>query len=85
MLLGPLANYVFLRFIGGDKENEESQEERYQVNDMHKYEQLKQWREEKNSFWPSLRDLVNPWTLAVAGCGLIGIFVEETLRTQFST
>ena len=83
-LLGPLANYAFLRYIGGDKQTEESQEVRYQVNDPQKYQQLKQWRREKNSFWPSMHDLINPWTLAVAGCGLLGIVVEESLRTTFT-
>ncbi|KAJ5675175.1 uncharacterized protein N7477_005109 [Penicillium maclennaniae] len=80
VILGPLANYAFLRYVGGDKQTEESQEVRYQVNDPHKYQQFKQWRREKNSFWPSMRDLLNPWTLAVAGCGLIGVVVEESLR-----
>ncbi|KAJ5140890.1 hypothetical protein N7448_004298 [Penicillium atrosanguineum] len=84
MFLGPVANYAFLRFIGGDKQTEESQEVRYQVNDPHKYQQLKQWRQEKNSFWPSVRDLINPWALAVVGCGLIGVVVEEMLRTTFT-
>jgi hypothetical protein len=81
MLLGPLTNYVFLRFVGGDKQTEESQEVRYQVNDPQKYQQLRKWRQEKNSFWPSLRDLKNPWALAAVGSGLIGVVVEEVLRT----
>lgn len=81
VLLGPVANYVFLRFVGGDKQTEESQEVRYQVNDPTKYQQMREWRQENNSFWPSVRDLANPWALAVAGCGLIGVVVEEVLRT----
>jgi hypothetical protein len=28
-LLGPVANYIFLRFVGGDAENEASEEQRY--------------------------------------------------------
>ncbi|KAF6811847.1 duf1295 domain protein [Colletotrichum musicola] len=34
--LGPLANYAFLRYIGGDRENEESQEARYLRNNPEK-------------------------------------------------
>lgn len=29
-LFGPIANYVFLRYTGGDKENESRQRERYE-------------------------------------------------------
>jgi steroid 5-alpha reductase family enzyme len=83
VLLGPIANYLFLRVVGGDKQTEASQEERYKYQDSHKYEQLKQWQKENNSFWPGLRDLVNPWALAVAGCGFIAVVVEEALRGTF--
>lgn len=83
MLLGPLANYVFLRCVGGDKQTEDSQEERYKTKDLHKYVQLREWRREQNSFWPSLRDLTNPWALAIAACGLIGVVLEETVRRTF--
>ncbi|GLI78270.1 hypothetical protein PoHVEF18_006579 [Penicillium ochrochloron] len=82
VLLGPLANYVFLRLVGGDNKTEESQEKRYQEQDPHKYEQLCSWRGEKNSFWPSLKDLTNPWALAVVGCGLIGVVAEEVVRSS---
>lgn len=84
VLLGPLANYVFLRLVGGDKKTEESQEKRYQEQDPHKYEQLYSWRGEKNSFWPSLKDLTNPWALAVVGCGLIGVVAEEVVRSSLT-
>lgn len=81
VLLGPLANYLFLRCVGGDKQTEASQAKRYEESDPHKYKQLQEWRQEQNSFWPSVRELANPWALALAGCGLIGVFVEESLRT----
>ncbi|KAJ5698698.1 hypothetical protein N7462_000703 [Penicillium macrosclerotiorum] len=84
VLLGPLANYCFLRLVGGDKRGEETQQKRYEASDPHKYAQLKDWCEEKNSFWPSLRDLANPWSLAVLGCGLIGVVLEEFVRTTFT-
>ncbi|KAI9925055.1 hypothetical protein ASPWEDRAFT_118486 [Aspergillus wentii DTO 134E9] len=80
VLLGPIANYVYLRFVGGDKQNEASQEERYEKEDPQKYAQLLSWRNEKNSFWPSVSELANPWTWAVLGSGFIGVFVEETAR-----
>ncbi|OQE36766.1 hypothetical protein PENCOP_c011G08626 [Penicillium coprophilum] len=83
VILGPVANYLFLRFVSGDKETEASQEERYASHDPHNYGQLKQWQREKNSFWPALRDLVNPWTLAVATCGLIGVVIEEGFRGAY--
>jgi steroid 5-alpha reductase family enzyme len=82
-LLGPITNYLFLRVVGGDKQTETSQEERYKQQDVQKYEQLKQWQKENNSFWPRFRDLANPWALAVAGCGFIGVVIEEALRGTF--
>lgn len=84
ILLGPLANYTYLRFVGGDKQNEASQESRYKLTDPHKYEQLQTWRAEKNSFWPSLTELANPWTWVVFGSGVIGVVVEEGLRSYFA-
>ncbi|KAJ5781206.1 hypothetical protein N7457_006366 [Penicillium paradoxum] len=83
VLLGPLANYLFLRVVGGDKQTEASQEERYKSEDPHKYAQLRQWQKEKNSFWPQLRDLLNPWVMAVAGCGFIAVAIEEGFRGAY--
>jgi hypothetical protein len=84
VLLGPLANYVFLRLVGGDKVTEKSQAKRYREQNPHKYEQLRSWRGEKNSFWPSLRDLTSPWALVVVGCGLIGVVAEEVVRSSLT-
>lgn len=84
ILLGPLANHCFLRYVGGDRENESSQEERYRAQDKDKHAQLQVWRAEKNSFWPSLSELVNPWTWIVVGSGVIGVFVEEIARVVFN-
>lgn len=80
MLLGPLTNYIFLRFVGGDKQNEASQETRYRAEDPLKYEQLQSWRREKNRFWPGLTEVVNPWTWAVVGAGVVGVIAEEGIR-----
>ncbi|KAF7182950.1 hypothetical protein CNMCM7691_002694 [Aspergillus felis] len=82
VLLGPIANYVFLRVVGGDAQNEASQEERYRTQDPHKYAQLQAWRREKNSFWPALSELANPWTWAVVASGLVGVVVEEVVRSS---
>ncbi|KAJ5641376.1 hypothetical protein N7490_005376 [Penicillium lividum] len=83
ILLGPLANYLFLRCIGRDKQTEASQEERYQATDVQKIEQLRAWQGEKNSVWPSLRDLFSPWALVVYSCGLLGAFAEEVVRSRY--
>lgn len=79
-LVGPLANYVFLRFIGGDKQNEESQEQRYKANAPKKYAQLEEWRVNTNSFWPALREVTNPWSIYLLGIGAFGVLAERGLR-----
>ncbi|RYO91079.1 hypothetical protein DL766_003357 [Monosporascus sp. MC13-8B] len=78
--LGPLANYAFLRFVGGDKENEESQEKRYVKENPLKLQQLREYRREKNSFWPSPREASNSWTWIVLGAGAGGVLLERGLR-----
>lgn len=83
VLLGPIANYVYLRCVGGDKQNEASQEERYKSNDRDKYQQLQVWKRGKNSFWPGLPEVMNPWTWFVLGGGMVGWFVEEVVRGIF--
>ncbi|OCK84029.1 DUF1295-domain-containing protein [Lepidopterella palustris CBS 459.81] len=80
-LLGPLANYAFLRYFGGDKENEASQTRRYSMSDPEKMQQLEQFRSEKNSFWPAAKEIGNKWLWIVLACGGVGVFVEEGLRT----
>lgn len=80
VILGPLANYAFLRYYGGDKENEASQEARYKQHNELKYNEFEEWRKEKNSVWPSPRELANPWTWAVAGLGVTGVFLEEVVK-----
>ncbi|GME50337.1 hypothetical protein GTA08_BOTSDO07666 [Neofusicoccum parvum] len=79
-VLGPVANYVFLRFIGGDKENEASQEERYTKENPLKYQQLQEYKREKNSFWPRLQEFQNKWTWAVLAAGAGGVILERGIR-----
>lgn len=52
LLAGPVANYAFLRLVGGDKQNEASQLERYEKEDKEKYAEFQQYRAQVNSFWP---------------------------------
>lgn len=76
-LLGPIANYVYLRYISGDAENEAGQKERYEKNDPVKASHLEKYQEEKNSFWPTAKELQNAWTWIVVGAGAVGVVVER--------
>lgn len=80
-LLGPLANYFFLRFVGGDKENEANQTRRYSQSQPEKFAELEQFRREKNAFWPQVQEFGNKWLWTVVGIGGLGVVVEEALRT----
>ncbi|KAM0441854.1 hypothetical protein ACHAQK_004792 [Fusarium lateritium] len=79
--LGPIANYVFLRYLGGDKQNEESQAERYSKHDAVKAEEFQEYRQQKNSFWPKVEEFTNTWTLGVLGVGAAGVALERGLRS----
>jgi steroid 5-alpha reductase family enzyme len=82
-LLGPLTNYLFLRCVGGDKENEESQARRYGAEDVAKKIDFDQYRHERNSFWPDVAEFHNKWTWVVVGCGVAGAVVEKAVRHLF--
>ncbi|KAF2210697.1 hypothetical protein CERZMDRAFT_113226 [Cercospora zeae-maydis SCOH1-5] len=71
-LLGPAANYFFLRWIGGDRENEASQAERYSKDSKSKSAQFELYQLQKHSFWPSVFEIANPWTWLVSGIGAAG-------------
>ena len=79
-LLGPLANYAFLRYIGGDKENEASQMERYEKEDPEKRSEFAFYRATKNAVWPQVKELGNLWAWVVLGCGGAGAVLVEGLR-----
>ncbi|KAF2756358.1 hypothetical protein EJ05DRAFT_441357 [Pseudovirgaria hyperparasitica] len=79
-VLGPLANYAFLRYIGGDAQTETSQEERYKTEDPAKLAQLQQYKAKTNSFWPKVEELKNSWVWTVVGVGLVGAVVESGVR-----
>jgi hypothetical protein len=83
MLLGPLANYLFLRFVGRDKENEESQKKRYSSEDMAKTVEFDRYRQERNAFWPDVSQIYNRWTWVVLGCGVAGAVMERVVRRLY--
>lgn len=76
-LLGPLANYIFLRYF---TQTEASQEASYEKDDPAKKAQLDEYKGTKNSFWPGVGELQNSWTWIVVGAGAVGVVVEQGLR-----
>lgn len=81
VLLGPLANYAFLRYVGGDAQNEASQTERYAKASPAKAQEFAEYKKTKNSFWPKVQEASNPWALAVLGVGVAGLALERAART----
>jgi hypothetical protein len=79
-LLGPVANYVFLRYVGGDKENEAAQDAKYSSGSPAEYAQFQEYQREKNSFWPKVEEVANPAAWAVIAAGVGGVFVEWIFR-----
>ncbi|KAH6686893.1 hypothetical protein F5X68DRAFT_208173 [Plectosphaerella plurivora] len=78
VLLGPAVNYFFLRYLGGDKETEASQEERYQhTTDKH---QVQDFKQDKDSFWPALEQIKNEWSWACVAAGVGGVVLERGVR-----
>jgi hypothetical protein len=80
-LVAPVANYVVLRYVGGDKENEAAQEQRYFKEKSPKYGQLQDYKASKNSFWPDPTEVYNEWCWAVIAFGVGGVIVERVLRS----
>ncbi|OLN97717.1 hypothetical protein CCHL11_07947, partial [Colletotrichum chlorophyti] len=81
--LGPFFNYFILRYLGGDKENEANQEERYAKENPLKHQQLQQYKREKNSFWPSVAEWNNKWVWIIATVGAAGVAAERGLLAYF--
>lgn len=77
-LLGPLTNYLYLRYIGGEGHSEASQSG--ETQDPVKKQQIEEWKGEKNSFWPGADALQNQWTWFIVGAGVGGALIERTLR-----
>ncbi|EPQ57087.1 DUF1295-domain-containing protein [Gloeophyllum trabeum ATCC 11539] len=81
LVLGPLANYVFLRFFGGDALTETYQEQHYaEAADYTKLGDLQEYRHTRNAVWPGLEAVKQGWTWAVVGLGAAGVVLERGLR-----
>jgi steroid 5-alpha reductase family enzyme len=80
VLAAPAVNYLFLRYVGGDRENEASQEERYAKTDSLKSVEFQQYKKDKNSFWPSAAEVQNKWTWYIVGAGVAGAALEKGVR-----
>ncbi|KAF7865916.1 hypothetical protein EAF04_006080 [Stromatinia cepivora] len=80
MLLAPLANYAFLRYVGGDTQNEKNQQERYEAKDLKKLEDFRGYKIEKNSVWPGVEELHNGWLWSVVAAGAVGVLGEWGVR-----
>lgn len=79
-LLGPLANWFFLRYVSGDRATEMSQDERYAKESPDKKAQFDQYKTQKNSFWPAVNEFKNEWTLTVLGIGAATALAEVALK-----
>ena len=79
-ILSPLTNWFFLRYIGGDKENEANQEDRYRAEAPERKLELNAYQQEKNAFWPSVGEAANKWTWVCAGLGVGGVLLETAVR-----
>lgn len=79
-LLGPIANYIYVRYISGDKVVEASQEERYSKDAPQKLAQLNEYRQQKNAFWPRVEEVKNEWVWYIVAAGVAGVTVERGLR-----
>lgn len=76
-VLGPIANYILLRYVGGDKEHEAFEEQRYFKEKSPKYSQLQEYKTQKNAFWPSLNEVHNPWCWTVVTVGVTCAMLER--------
>ncbi len=84
-------NLPLIRYVGGDRENGDSQEQRdrtgAQKGDAHlcqetKVEDLHADQEEQNSIWSKPSQLGKRWTWRVLGIGFAGALLERVLQGQ---
>lgn len=78
-LLGPIANYLFLRHLGGDKKTEQHQEDHYDGEKKIDFEQNKA-DVAVNSFWPDVKQYANQWVWITVGAGVAGAGIEQVLH-----
>ncbi|KAI8631777.1 DUF1295-domain-containing protein [Xylariaceae sp. FL1651] len=79
-ILGCLANYLFLRYVGGDKQTERHQARRYSESHPEKFADFQRLKESHNSFWPKADVLTNKWLWIVVGAGAAGAAVEQAIH-----
>ncbi|KAK3934050.1 hypothetical protein QBC46DRAFT_429355 [Diplogelasinospora grovesii] len=82
-ILGPVANYYFLKYIGGAKQADADQEERYAKEDVAKKVDYDEYKKERNAFWPDAGQIANKWTWIVLGFGVAGAVVERAVNEMF--
>ncbi|KAI1120601.1 DUF1295-domain-containing protein [Nemania abortiva] len=82
-VLGGLANYVFLRRVGGDRLTERHQARRYSESQPEKFADFQRRRETHNAFWPAADVWTNQWLWVVLGAGAAGALVEHVLQYMF--
>ncbi|KAK3688823.1 hypothetical protein B0T22DRAFT_535912 [Podospora appendiculata] len=82
-LLGPVANYVFLRFFGGTKEAEKRQSKKYIIENVSKKVDFDRYRQEINAFWPDQKQISNKWSWIVVGSAVAGSVLEGILTRGF--
>jgi len=56
------------------------QAKRYRAEAPDKWSELKDFKQEKNSFWPSIAEVTNKWTWTVAALGAGGVALERLVR-----
>lgn len=79
-ILGGIANYLFLRHVGGDKQTEAHQERRYSQSNVEKHADFKKFKESHNSVWPKADVLTNKWLWYVVAAGAAGAAVEQVVN-----
>ncbi|TGJ82931.1 hypothetical protein E0Z10_g5816 [Xylaria hypoxylon] len=82
-VLGGIANYLFLRYVGGDKQTERHQARRYSESNPEKFADFQRRKETHNSFWPKADVLTNQWLWTVVGAGAAGAAVEQVFHYVF--
>lgn len=82
-LLGSVANYLFLRYVGGDKQTERHQARRYSESNPEKFADFQRRKETHNSFWPRADVLTNQWLWTIVGAGAAGAIAEQAFRYVF--
>ncbi|ORY71409.1 uncharacterized protein BCR38DRAFT_331367 [Pseudomassariella vexata] len=79
-VLGGIANYLFLRYIGGDKQTEKHQTRRYSQSSVEKHADFEKFKQSHNSVWPKADVLENKWFWIVAGVGVAVAGIEQAIH-----